>query len=74
MRTPFEPHVLWLLGSGFTRIPVYEDDRQNIVGVLYAKDLILVDPDDGLEINAVVSFRCGPGCPLPFQAVAVRTL
>ncbi|KAK3277364.1 hypothetical protein CYMTET_14620, partial [Cymbomonas tetramitiformis] len=32
--------------SGFTRIPVYEGDRQNVVGILFAKDLILIDPDD----------------------------
>ena len=42
---------------GFTRIPVYQEHRDNIVGILYAKDLILVDPDDGVEINAVLSFR-----------------
>ena len=49
------------LRAGFTRIPVYEDSRDNIVGILYAKDLILVDPDDGVEINAVLSFRL-PSC------------
>lgn len=31
---------------GFTRVPVYAKDPNNIVGVLYAKDLIGVDPDD----------------------------
>lgn len=30
---------------------------QNIVGVLFAKDLILVDPDDSIEIGTVLSFR-----------------
>ncbi len=30
--------------SGFTRIPIYDTVPQNIIGVLYAKDLILVDP------------------------------
>ena len=43
--------------SGFTRIPIYEVDRQNIVGILFTKDLILVDPDDGVEIAAVISFH-----------------
>lgn len=32
--------------SGFTRIPVYSKDINDIVGVLYAKDLIGIDPDD----------------------------
>jgi metal transporter CNNM len=31
---------------GFTRLPVYAKDPNNIIGVLYAKDLIGVDPDD----------------------------
>ena len=43
--------------SGFTRIPVYENDRQNIVGILFTKDLILIDPDDEVEIAAVISFH-----------------
>lgn len=43
--------------SGFTRIPVYEIDRQNIIGILFTKDLILIDPDDEVEIAAVISFH-----------------
>ena len=42
--------------SGFTRIPVYEIDRQNI-DILFTKDLILIDPDDEVEIAAVISFH-----------------
>ena len=43
--------------SGFTRIPVFSEYRQNIVGVLFAKDLILVDPDDCIQVATVLSFR-----------------
>lgn len=43
--------------SGFTRIPVYRGDRKNVVGVLYAKDLILVDPEDEIEVTTILSFR-----------------
>ena len=43
--------------SGFTRIPVYEIDRQNIVGMLFTKDLVLIDPDDEVEVAAVISFH-----------------
>ncbi|KAL3923694.1 MAG: hypothetical protein SGPRY_004140 [Prymnesium sp.] len=32
--------------SGYTRVPVYENKRTIIVGVLFAKDLILLDPND----------------------------
>ena len=43
--------------SGFTRIPVYEVEPTNIVGILYAKDLILVDPDDEIEVSTLLSFH-----------------
>eukprot|EP00899_Mesostigma_viride_P005791 jgi/Mesvir1/15212/Mv06442-RA.2 len=43
--------------SGFTRIPVYENYPQNMVGLLYAKDLILVDPDDEIEVRTILSFH-----------------
>ena len=49
--------LLDIYKSGFTRIPVYEIDRQNIIGILFTKDLILIDPDDEVEIAAVVSFH-----------------
>ncbi|KAK9793438.1 hypothetical protein WJX73_001824 [Symbiochloris irregularis] len=49
--------MLAIYKSGFTRIPVYEGNRHNIVGILYVKDLILVDPDDEIELSAVLSFR-----------------
>lgn len=43
--------------SGFTRIPAYEVSRDNIVGILFTKDLILIDPDDEIEVAAVISFH-----------------
>lgn len=43
--------------SGFTRVPVYEGDPDHIVGVLFVKDLIMVDPDDELELETIVNFR-----------------
>ena len=30
---------------GYSRLPVYEDDIDHIVGVLYAKDLLKLDPE-----------------------------
>ncbi|NXW25915.1 CNNM4 protein, partial [Circaetus pectoralis] len=35
-----------IMESGYTRIPVYEDERSNIMDILYVKDLAFVDPDD----------------------------
>lgn len=37
--------------SGFSRIPVYEKDRHDIVGILLVKDLIFVDPDDETPVR-----------------------
>ena len=45
--------------SGFTRIPVYEGTRSNIVGILFTKDLILIDPDDEIELSAILAFHGG---------------
>lgn len=50
--------MLAIYKSGFTRVPVFEGSRQNIVAVMYAKDLILVDPDDSIQVGTVLSFRC----------------
>jgi CBS domain containing-hemolysin-like protein len=44
--------------SGFTRIPVYRRDPSCVVGLLFTKDLILVDPDDEIPVGAMLSF-CG---------------
>ena len=54
---PSAPGNDW--GRAPRRIPVYESARQNIVGILYVKDLVLVDPDDETELAAVLSFRWG---------------
>ena len=31
--------------SGYSRIPVFDHDRNDIIGLILAKDLIFVDPD-----------------------------
>ena len=47
VRLNFE-HMMDIYKSGYTRIPVYEREPQNIIGILYVKDLILLDPGMGL--------------------------
>ena len=42
--------------SGHSRIPVYAQRRGNVVGVLFTKDLILIDPDDDIPVSTVLSF------------------
>lgn len=34
-----------IYSQGYSRIPVYQKTRENIVGILYARDLILINPD-----------------------------
>lgn len=36
-------------GSGHTRFPVYEDNRDNIIGFIHAKDLLLMQPGGDLR-------------------------
>lgn len=54
--------MLDIYKSGYTRIPVYDGtvSKDRVISVLYVKDLILVDPDDEIEVQTVVSFRCIP--------------
>ncbi len=42
VRTPLPEAVDALLESGFSRVPVYEGNIDNILGLLYAKDLLRV--------------------------------
>ncbi len=42
--------------SGFSRIPIYEGERNNVVGILYVRDLAFVDPDDQTTVHAHMEF------------------
>ena len=45
-----------IMSKGFSRIPVFEGDENNIVGLLFVKDLAFVDPDDELPLESVIKF------------------
>lgn len=57
--------VTQILDMGYTRIPIYEsktfggeslnDDRKNIVALLFVKDLALLDPDDNHNVMKIAS-------------------
>ncbi|XP_061766193.1 metal transporter CNNM1 isoform X2 [Nerophis ophidion] len=49
-----------VMQSGFTRIPVYENERSNIVGILFVKDLAFVDPDDCTPLKTITEFYKHP--------------
>ena len=41
--------------TGFSRIPVYDADKADIVAMLFTKDLIMVDPDDETPLRYFIS-------------------
>ncbi|CAN0228749.1 unnamed protein product [Laminaria digitata] len=40
--------------SGFSRIPVYAKDHNDVIGLLFTKDLIFIDPDDETPLKNFV--------------------
>uniref|UniRef100_A0A4W5QVS3 Metal transporter n=1 Tax=Hucho hucho TaxID=62062 RepID=A0A4W5QVS3_9TELE len=51
-----------IMQSGYTRIPVFENLRSNIVDILFVKDLDLafVDPDDCTHLKTITQFYKHP--------------
>ncbi|KAK3595841.1 hypothetical protein CHS0354_014663 [Potamilus streckersoni] len=45
-----------IMRRGYTRIPVYEADRDNIVALLNIRDLALIDPDDKISLKTICQF------------------
>ncbi|CAD6187355.1 unnamed protein product [Caenorhabditis auriculariae] len=49
--------VAEILRMGYTRIPIYEHDRNNVVSLLFVKDLALLDPEDNVSVSTVCNFH-----------------
>ncbi|VDK23226.1 unnamed protein product [Taenia asiatica] len=49
-----------IISHGFTRIPIYKDDRRNITSVLNVKDLAFVDPKEKLSVSTICNFYNRP--------------
>ncbi|KAI7805734.1 metal transporter CNNM1 [Triplophysa rosa] len=49
-----------VMQSGYTRIPVFENERSNIVSILFVKDLAFVDPDDCTPLKTITQFYKHP--------------
>lgn len=49
-----------IMQSGYTRVPVYEEERSNIVEIMYVKDLALVDPADCTPMSTITKFYNHP--------------
>lgn len=55
INTPFDELLNIIKGSGYSRIPVYEEDLDTIIGILYVKDLIgFLDAGDEFEWNHLI--------------------
>ncbi|KAK2575789.1 hypothetical protein KPH14_007174 [Odynerus spinipes] len=59
-----------IMKSGYSRIPVYEGTRTNIVTMLYIKDLAFVDPDDNMPLKTLCQFYQNP-CNFIFEDVTL---
>ncbi|KAK9874943.1 hypothetical protein WA026_005760 [Henosepilachna vigintioctopunctata] len=62
-----------IMKSGFSRIPVFEGNRQNIVTMLYIKDLAFVDPDDNTPLKTLCQFYQNP-CNFVFEDVTLDVM
>ena len=52
--------VTEIMNKGFTRIPVFSQTRDNVVALLFVKDLAFVDPDDCTPLKTVIKFYQHP--------------
>lgn len=46
--------VAKIFRTGYSRIPVYEVSKSNIIGLLFVKDLIFLDPEDEIPVKNFV--------------------
>jgi metal transporter CNNM len=42
-----------IMKAGHSRVPIYEGDKSNIIGMILAKSLVLLDPDDATPVSHV---------------------
>jgi metal transporter CNNM len=68
----------WLTGSyhprsGHSRIPVYKGEKENLMGVIFIKDLIIVDPADNVPVTKVVEYFKHP-LPIVSKDLGLLTL
>ncbi|CAF4939802.1 unnamed protein product [Pieris macdunnoughi] len=62
-----------IVKSGYSRIPVYEGQRGNIVTVLFIKDLAFVDPDDNTPLRTLCQYYQNP-CNFVFEDVTLDVM
>ena len=48
--------ISMIFRSGYSRVPVYKGTKNDIVGLLLTKDLIMIDPEEGTTVRAMIQF------------------
>jgi metal transporter CNNM len=46
--------MLYIYNSGYSRIPIYHESKENVIGWLHIKDLCLIDPQDNLPLYKLI--------------------
>eukprot|EP01094_Clydonella_sp_ATCC50884_P029205 TRINITY_DN9064_c0_g2_i2.p1 TRINITY_DN9064_c0_g2~~TRINITY_DN9064_c0_g2_i2.p1 ORF type:complete len:514 (+),score=231.20 TRINITY_DN9064_c0_g2_i2:349-1890(+) len=48
------PTIAKMLSSGYSRVPVYKGDKENVVGLLFVKDLALLNPEENIPLGRIL--------------------
>lgn len=51
IKTPPEEIIAFVVASPFSRIPLWQDNKENIVGIIHAKDILRVVQRQGLDVK-----------------------
>lgn len=46
--------IATIFKTGYSRIPIYEVSKNNVIGLLFTKDLIFIDPEDETPIRSFI--------------------
>ena len=57
---PLEENISIMLESTFSRLPIYEEDKDNVIGVLHVKDILRAAKDNGFENIDLMSLAHEP--------------
>ena len=68
--TPYDELVKIFIDETFSRIPIYEDTKENIVGILYMKDLFFLRETEGVRSFDIKKVMRSPLFVYEFQKSA----